>query len=72
MNKGQWPASVAFRADVLGARVFMDQGTLLWVRLEDGASDVMHNAAQLSDEERKAIQFKSHAWRMRFIQAEPA
>ena len=69
MNMGQWPATVAYRADVLGARVFLEQGSLLWVRLEEGASEVMHDAAQLSEEARNAIQFKGHAWRMRFLDA---
>ncbi|MDQ3099784.1 MAG: gliding motility-associated C-terminal domain-containing protein [Bacteroidota bacterium] len=66
-NKGQWADQVKFRADVIGATVFLENEGFTWVKLEERASQVMHDASHMSHEEREAIRFNGHAWKMNFV-----
>jgi gliding motility-associated-like protein len=66
-NAGQWDDAVRYKADVLGATAFLENNGITFVKLEDRATQVMHDAAQMTEEERMAIRFKGHAWHMGFI-----
>ena len=70
-NKGQWHEAVLFRNDVNGASVFLEEKSIMYVKLEDGAAQVMHDAVGMTEAERRAIRFKGHAWRMNFVDPSP-
>ena len=65
-NEGQWQAPFLYRADANGATAFMESDGVTWVKLQEDAFNVMHDAAQLTLEQRAAIRFNGHAWRVRF------
>lgn len=65
-NKGQWHPNVLFRAGVNGATVFMERNGSSWVRYADEVDDLMHDALEMTAEERAATTLRGHAWRMRF------
>jgi len=66
-NQGQWKAPFLYRAEVNGAALFVEQNGWTWAKLEESASDRMHDFAELSREDQRALQFNGHAWRMRFV-----
>ncbi|MGV3637276.1 MAG: gliding motility-associated C-terminal domain-containing protein [Flavobacteriales bacterium] len=70
-NRGQWPEPVLFRTGASGAALFLESSGWTWSKYEDGASDRMHDIAQLSPSEQAALRFHGHAWRMRFVDPAP-
>ncbi len=68
-NLGQWPDAVLFRTHVNGAALFVEEHAWTWSKFEASAVDRMHDIATLSKEERDALQFNGHAWRMHFVDA---
>ncbi|MFZ1687862.1 MAG: PKD domain-containing protein, partial [Flavobacteriales bacterium] len=71
-NEGQWQAPFLYRADANGATAFMERDGVTWVKLQEDAFSVMHDAGQLTLEQQAAIRFNGHAWRMHFDAAAPA
>ncbi|MBK9765472.1 MAG: gliding motility-associated C-terminal domain-containing protein [Flavobacteriales bacterium] len=65
-NKGQWDANVLFRTGVNGATVFMERNGSSWVKFADDVDGAMHDAMEMSKEERAATILRGHAWRLRF------
>ena len=71
-NKGQWPDQVRYRADLPGASMFLEGNAITWVRLEDGASDKMHDLAHQPKAVQDAFQLNGHSWRVHFVGADAA
>ena len=65
-NEGQWGGGFLYRADVTGATAFMENDGITWVKLQEDAYNVMHDAGQLTLEQQQAIRFNGHAWRVHF------
>lgn len=67
-NKGQWNANVLFRTGVNGATVFMERTGASWVKYAAEVDNMMHDAMEMTAEERASTMLWGHAWRMRFYQ----
>ncbi len=65
-NKGQWQQPFLFRADVAGATLFLEADGITWIKLQEDASDIMHDIAELPPDQREQVMLAGHAWRMKF------
>lgn len=66
-NLGQWDQPFLFRADAQGATAFLERDGVTWVKLQEDAYQVMHDAGQLTLAQQQAIRFNGHAWKVRFV-----
>lgn len=71
-NKGQWAHPFLFRADVRGATVFAERGGLTWVKLDPLVFDQLHHEPNMTQAEKDALSINGHAWRVRFVDGNPA
>ncbi|MBL8001323.1 MAG: PKD domain-containing protein [Flavobacteriales bacterium] len=72
LNKGQWDDRVRYKAEINGLAVFLEEGGMMWSKLQDDAGERMHDAAHMSLADQQALVLKGHAWRMRFVGADAA
>ncbi len=68
-NLGQWNGPFVYQAHVAGATVFLEKKALTWVKLQEDASEVMHDMSELPLEQRESIMLSGHAWKMHFAGA---
>jgi gliding motility-associated-like protein len=66
-NNGQWDSNVLYEAAFPGAKMFLQQDGILWVRLEEGASDKFHDAANDPLQDVQELSFMAHAWKVNFL-----
>lgn len=71
-NKGQWDSLVLYEAAFSGAKMFLQEDGILWVRLEEGAADRFHDAANDPGQDVTQMSFMAHAWKMNFLNAQGA
>ncbi len=65
-NRGQWPASVAFKADVPGAAIWFERNSMLIDRFQGNA---IRHAHEATSEPATNPTVKHHVVRMRFLNA---
>ncbi|MBK9287199.1 MAG: PKD domain-containing protein [Flavobacteriales bacterium] len=72
LNKGQWDPAVLYKAEVTGLAVFLEKDGMVWSKLQDDASERMHDYIHMTQAEQAAFNLKGHSWRMRFVGGDPA
>lgn len=71
-NQGQWEESVVYKASFPSSAMFLQRDGVTWTRMQDDAPDLVHAYIQWTPEEQAAFTLRGHAWRMRFVKANPA
>ncbi|MBK7381857.1 MAG: PKD domain-containing protein [Flavobacteriales bacterium] len=61
-NKGQWAPQIMYRADFGLVAMFAEKDRLVFSKLEDGASDKVHDAQHEAPEAMGDLRLKGHAW----------
>ena len=65
-NQGQWASNVRFKAAFPNSAMFLESDGVTWVRMQDDASDRVHEYIQWSEAEQAAFSLRGHAWKMHF------
>ncbi len=68
-NQGQWPEGVHYKAAFPNAAMFLQGDGVTWVRMQDDASDRVHEYIQWTEEQQSAFSLRGHAWKMHFVGA---
>ncbi|MBK8497239.1 MAG: PKD domain-containing protein [Flavobacteriales bacterium] len=69
-NKGQWDASVRFKAAFPTSAMFLQSDGITWVRYQDDAADLVHEYIQWEPERQATFSLRGHAWKMHFVGAD--
>ncbi|MBK8226461.1 MAG: gliding motility-associated C-terminal domain-containing protein [Flavobacteriales bacterium] len=71
-NLGQWEAAVRFKASFQGSAMFLGADGITWSRYQSDASELVHDYIQWEPERQAGFSLRGHAWRMRFVGADPS
>lgn len=69
-NLGQWQAGVRYKAAFPTSAMYLQDGGVTWVRMQDDAADLVHEYIQWSPAQQAQFRLKGHAWRMEFVGAD--
>lgn len=70
-NHGQWPDAVRFKASFAGSAMFLGSDGVTWSRYQADAPELVHEYIQWEPEQQAAFTLRGHAWRIRFVGANP-